>query len=365
MTKEQLAALAAEFSERSPANRVPAERALRPDLAGMRMFGEPLAGFAAAEDEYLLSLRDTPGANLPLDPPRFWLPGAATVISLFLPFPEPVRASNRADNSWPSPEWMHARIDGQAFLEQLCAHLTEAIEGAGYRAVAPALDGRFWTVSAPREPGGPAYTSNWSERHVAYACGLGTFSLSRGLITRAGVAGRFCSLVTDLPLTPDERAYQGLEDYCAHCGACARNCPADAISAEGKRHSPCDDFLGRVRRENAPYYGCGKCQVGVPCEARAPVSERRTPMPTYDRGSAPIPKPKKDIPPAPKPFAAGEEDEPIVQCAKALDEAAQSAQAQKRTEGRQPGFTAASVEGVLEKSGQIPADHMPTEPDEK
>lgn len=269
LTKEGLAALAADFSDNSPCNRVPAEKALREDLAGMRMYAKPLLGFADAGDGYLLSLRDTPAANVSLDPPDFWLPGAATVISFFLPFTRQVRASNRADDGCPSQEWMHARIDGQPFIEQLCGHLAEAIARSGHRAIAPVFDERFFTVSPPETPGGPSYTSNWSERHVAYACGLGTFSLSRGLITRAGVAGRFGSLVTDLPLTPDGRDYGGLENYCSHCGACAKKCPVNAITAQGKQHPPCDAFLGRVRQKNPPYYGCGKCQVGVPCEERA------------------------------------------------------------------------------------------------
>ena len=59
----------------------------------------------------------------------------------------------------------------------------------------------------------PVYGSMWSERHVAYVCGLGTFGLSKGIITRRGMAGRFCSLVTELELDADIRPYQGLYDY--------------------------------------------------------------------------------------------------------------------------------------------------------
>ena len=40
------------------------------------------------------------------------------------------------------------------------------------------------------------YASNWSERHVAYVCGLGTFGC-QGLITSKGLAGRFGSIITD------------------------------------------------------------------------------------------------------------------------------------------------------------------------
>ncbi|MPM73368.1 hypothetical protein SDC9_120348 [bioreactor metagenome] len=118
-----------------------------------------------------------------------------------------------------------------------------------------------------------SYTSNWSERHVAYVCGLGTFSLSKGLITEKGVSGRFGSLVTTAPLTVTPRAYSELYEYCVFCGACARNCPAEAIAIDpevGKRHAPCAAFLDEYRPQYAPRYGCGKCQVRVPCRDGIP-----------------------------------------------------------------------------------------------
>ena len=35
----------------------------------------------------------------------------------------------------------------------------------------------------------------WSERHIGYACGLGSFGLNGGLITNSGVAIRIVSLM--------------------------------------------------------------------------------------------------------------------------------------------------------------------------
>ena len=116
-----------------------------------------------------------------------------------------------------------------------------------------------------------SFTSNWSERHVAYVCGLGTFSLSKGLITERGVSGRFGSVVTDAPLPVTKRRYTGLYDYCLMCGACVRNCPAQAISLEhGKSHHLCCSYFDTLREKYAPRFGCGKCQVNVPCERRIP-----------------------------------------------------------------------------------------------
>lgn len=115
------------------------------------------------------------------------------------------------------------------------------------------------------------FTSNWSERHIAFVCGLGTFGLSKGLITNKGISGRFGSIITELYITPDKRQYDDIYEYCTMCGACGRNCPASAISVEkGKDHKACFAFLEKTREKHAPRYGCGKCQVKVPCEGSLP-----------------------------------------------------------------------------------------------
>lgn len=46
--------------------------------------------------------------------------------------------------------------------------------------------------------------SNWSQRHVGYIAGLGTFGLNNMLITDQGTCGRFYSLITNLPVEPDQ-----------------------------------------------------------------------------------------------------------------------------------------------------------------
>ena len=72
-------------------------------------------------------------------------------------------------------------------------------------------------------------------------------------------------------LEPTARSYAGVYDYCIRCGACMRNCPANAISLKhGKNNIKCNRHVETMKKKYSPRYGCGKCQVGVPCEARAP-----------------------------------------------------------------------------------------------
>jgi epoxyqueuosine reductase QueG len=239
----------------------------------MQIFVEPLFGYASAGDPFFVEVKKTNVIGDHFMAPEEWLPGAKTVISVFLPFTAQVREANRQNLSWPADEWLHARIEGQAFQLKICRYAEELLNKGGFAALAPMTDSRLCSKSPTiNDKNEHAYhTSNWSERHVAYTAGLGTFGLSKGLITRKGVAGRLLSIITAAPFEPDKRPYTGIYDYCTNCGACIRNCPAEAISKEeGKKHPPCSAFLDSTKEKHPPYYGCGKCQVKVPCESRAP-----------------------------------------------------------------------------------------------
>lgn len=270
MTLDELSRFSAMNAEKSEGNRIQAEWALEPSLVGTRIFEESLLGTVSANDPLFMEYRRTgiigPHSMLPTD----WLEGAQSVLSIFLPFAKEVRASNHQKGD-PSSAWMHGRYEGQMYVEELCTILAEYLRGAGEQAVVPAMDPRFRTVQDIEQN---TYTSNWSERHAAYAAGLGTFSLSKGLITKRGTAGRIGSVVTTLHLPPTPRDYTGLYDYCTFCMACARRCEAEAIGKEGKQNPPCKRWLLHVEEFHPPRSGCGKCQTGVPCEDRRPLKTK-------------------------------------------------------------------------------------------
>jgi len=273
MDTREIERLLIDYVDTAAGNHALAGTSLGISSEGMKIFDAPLLGFGAADDPMFAELADPAVVSTTYRQPNEWLPGARTVISYFLPFTEDVRRSNRG-NGEPSPEWMHGRIDGQAFVAEVGPFLVDRIEAAGGHALCPAVDARFEAVTDGR--GDPlashsAYYSNWSERHTAFICGLGTFSLSRGIITKKGMTGRFGSVICDLALPPTPRAYTELEEYCIHCGRCVDRCPVRAISlSAGKEHAPCHEMLERMKGHHAPYFGCGKCQCGVPCEAGIP-----------------------------------------------------------------------------------------------
>ena len=241
----------------------------------LTIYEEPLIGFASAEDELFERYKDPKVIGPLFMGPKEWLPEARTVGSLFFPFTETVRQSNREDRTDPSVPWLYGRIEGQQFINEYMEQVKRWLEDQGVKACVPSSDGRFGVHmdSVGGEEGKDIHAdSRWSERHAAYVCGLGTFGFSRGLITRKGMAGRLASVIVDVELTPDERLYTGVYDFCTKCGACAKRCPIGAITVEfGKNNALCDHYIEEMKKRYAPRYGCGKCQTGVPCEHKPPV----------------------------------------------------------------------------------------------
>ncbi len=241
---------------------------------GKEIYEKPLLGFSSASDELYRSLKKRDIVGEVHRSPGEWLPGAASVISFFLPFTADIRESNYGPGL-ASEEWLRARFLGEEINNRLRTFIVKELAGQGAKAVAPILEKDF----------AADYTlllSNWSERHAAFISGLGTFGLNRGIITPRGMAGRFGSVITDLVLTPTARPYNDLYAYCpflkdGSCGACIERCPSGAITASGKDKKRChqyifiEDPLNALRLKSGyPASTCGKCQTAVPCEAGIP-----------------------------------------------------------------------------------------------
>lgn len=239
----------------------------------LTMYEAPLIGFADAHDEIFDTFTEDEVIGKGFMKPGEWLSDAKTVISMFLPFTEDVRRSNTDCGQYPSEEWLYARIEGQEFIARFTVAVKKTLESNGISCCIPSNDKRF-SLRNTAINGKLHVASAWSERHAAYACGLGTFGITRGLITEKGTAGRFTSIIIDREIPPTRRKYAGVYDYCIRCGACISRCPVNAISLEeGKNNTICSDWMDVMREKFAPRYGCGKCQLGVPCESGIPFKK--------------------------------------------------------------------------------------------
>jgi len=202
-----------------------------------------------------------------------------SVVSWILPVSEDTRKSNRNEEQFPSKLWAYTKSHGETFNHALRRHVVSFLESLGHVTVAPVLLPDLQLLRDEKV----GWASQWSERHVAYACGLGTFSLNDGLITPKGMAVRIGSVVTFLKLAPSDKKYRNYKDNCLYfrnekCGKCISRCPAGAITEKGHDKDRCWEYLNSdpVKAKHSEYgienppLSCGLCQTSVPCEFEIP-----------------------------------------------------------------------------------------------
>jgi len=247
---------------------------------------EPIVGFSCGDDPLYRTFKEDIG-------PFHWTPAEIftaafpdvqaapeelTVISWILPQTKRTILDNSKETAVSAERWARSRKYGEEFNVKLRDHVAAFLREAGHEAVAP-MNSPGWKREKSDRYG---FASSWSERHAAYASGLGTFGLCDGLITPRGKAMRCGSVVARIAVPPSERPYEDRHAYClfffdGSCGECMQRCPAEAITREGHDKEKCRRYVHDVlskeiqSRFGFETTGCGLCQTGVPCEATIPI----------------------------------------------------------------------------------------------
>jgi len=270
-----------DFIEQSPQNTLQ-------NKTNDKAFDTPLVGFSQGDDPIYRTYKDVVG-------PFHWTPmeiftrtfegmtvkpQELTVISWILPQTSATKADNRKQSTYPAERWARARIYGEEVNVKLRSHVVTILQENGYQALAPMLSDQWKRKESDKY----VFASTWSERHAAYACGLGTFGLCDGLITPRGKAMRTGSVVARIKIPPTKRPYSDHHAYCLFftkgiCGKCISRCPVGALSEAGHDKIKCRNH---IRPATADYvkshygfdgYGCGLCQTKVPCESKIPTKK--------------------------------------------------------------------------------------------
>jgi len=241
-----------------------AVRRLVTEAGTVTAYREPLVGFASADDPRFEALRDTvPGHRLPQD----LLPDARTVIAFFLPFERRVVDANATHPENVASEWATAYVETNTLICQITTHLIEALAKRRIGAVAEPPTRNFGPVTL---------TSSWSHKSAAVIAGLGSFGLHHMVITDAGCAGRFGSLIIDaaLPIAATQTKERCLYRHDGSCRKCIERCPIQALDPDGSLdRKRCYQHLQAVS-ESHVHLGavsvCGKCALG-PCALQSAV----------------------------------------------------------------------------------------------
>lgn len=224
--------------------------------AGIESFWrEPVVKYGDVHNPLFEKLKELvdPQHHQPLE----YMPDSTVVLSYFLPFKKEVGDSN-IDGTLISEQWAlgyeHANKMAALINDELCKYIKEL----GYDACIP------WDIGMIND-GFPR--SRWSQRHVAYVCGHGTFGLNNMLISDKGSVGRYYSIITSLPIEADPVV---TEERCLYkrdgsCRECVDRCVVGALKVDGFDRLKCLDQCN-VNEEIYPEASaCGKCVVGRPC----------------------------------------------------------------------------------------------------
>jgi epoxyqueuosine reductase QueG len=229
--------------------------------------------------------------------------GTLSVLSAVFPVNRQTVRDNAAQKEYPAPTWMLTRQPGHDAVIDEAGRFLEVHLNASRCIGTVYVCGAPFFAEVKNAHGHPV--TNWSERHVAYACGLGTFSLTRGLITGRGVAHRLVSWVVEAEVDRYGCVSDDPFAHCLHlacsapplwgaprgekragpqgdrttwnlagkkCGACIARCPGGAITETGHSLDKCIAYRRHIRAkygDNAK--GCALCMTGVPCTSKNPT----------------------------------------------------------------------------------------------
>ncbi|MDY9926867.1 epoxyqueuosine reductase [Methanosarcina sp.] len=223
-------------------------------------YREPLVGYASARDPIFDEMKKVIcPRNLH---PEEIFPEAKTVVSFFLPFEKELVKLNWRSRE-PVGEWILAKGETDCLIGEINEKLKAELAKEGIKAVAPSI------IFDYKSKG---FDVSWSHKSAAYAAGLGTFGVHHMLITRAGCAGRFGTILISAEIPPTLRP---TEEFCRYkkgekCLVCVDRCPAGALTIKGLDKEKCF----RLLQENAKAFpelnqlACGKCATG-PCALKS------------------------------------------------------------------------------------------------
>ncbi|MFX1558611.1 MAG: hypothetical protein ACFFC9_15270, partial [Promethearchaeota archaeon] len=256
MNEELLEFLKEKF-DNSNLNRLPE------NFGGNKIFSDPLIGVAQGNDSIFFKFKESVGSEH-FTPLEMWLANGQKqlpasnlyAVSIAYPFTDEIRKESvnpiiLPKMKLPAEIYSVARNYAKSFRNYIMEQTIDFFQEKGYNAVSGKLS-EAYTLVAKKD-----FYSTWSENHVAFAAGLGTFGLHEGLITDLGCNIRLASVITDAPLKVTPRKSDEPYANCLYyakgtCRECAKNCPANAITEKGYDKTKCNKYRNKVAREMVP-----------------------------------------------------------------------------------------------------------------
>jgi epoxyqueuosine reductase len=220
-------------------------------------YREPIVAFADVDDLEFESIKSMTHENHML--PKGWMPNGKTVVSFFIPFTKELVLANKKQE-YIAKEWAVAYIETNNLIKEINNTMAEKLKQYGIDTV--------WQLPVVNYDS-EKLMSYWSQRHVAFIAGIGTFGINNMLITNKGCSGRYGSFIIDYKIEPSKK---NREEKCLYklngsCGICMELCPVQALKLQGFDRYKCSTWVEAVDEFYSDLGSCdccGKCLLG-PC----------------------------------------------------------------------------------------------------
>lgn len=250
---------------------------------GDPLFRKPVMGVKQSDDHGFAALRETiPDHLLPFE---IWenefgnQPEKLSVLSYALPFDLKTVAENAAVDDCPPMSWFEAKRKCIKAGNEIAKKLEIFFRERKIQSLRPEATKSFKWIQAAD---GKKYPT-WSQRHVGFVCGVGSFGLHGALITPMGSTHRLDSLLVDAEFDKYSETAQSPFADCLYlqkgtCGICVKRCPAGAIQLDNQRQI--EKCRKQAYKTNAPKAekalgesigGCALCNTRVPCATKSPM----------------------------------------------------------------------------------------------
>ncbi len=272
---------------------------------GGSIFDMPLIGVSRGDDPIFEKFKEVVALEH-LTPAEMWtagnlktgseFPDDLRILSIVFPYVSKIREESKTARKIPADIYSVGRNYANPFMKDVQLETVRFLQNQGFQALAPSLS-RAFRIIVTTDP--IRIYSVWSERHIAFAAGLGTFSLHEGLITEVGCNIRLTSVITDAPLDVTPRQNDDPYGNCLYfthenCKECVDRCPGDALGDDGHDKVKCRTYLKTIEKvmvkrlgsvlkptermingekEISYAVGCAFCQFGVPCMDKNPVAD--------------------------------------------------------------------------------------------
>lgn len=220
-------------------------------------YREPIVAFADVEDPEVEKIKHMTHENHIL--PKEWMSDGKTIVSYFIPFNKELIEINRK-NDYVAKEWAMAYIETNNLIKEINSTMVEKLKEYDITTV--------WQLPELNYDS-EKLMSYWSQRHIAYIAGIGTFGMNNMLITDKGCSGRYGSFIIDYKIEPSKknRVEKCLYKLNGSCGICMEMCPVQAFTDQGFDRYKCNQWVSEVDEfysDLASCDCCGKCLLG-PC----------------------------------------------------------------------------------------------------